>query len=178
MGPENTWGEWRRHLRSGPELQLGRVWYRRVECPVFKVDAGRACRTSNGHPTDRHRGRRDAAGPLPYEQWKQQELWAEPQRFTMPAVLKEVEKARTAYEADLAPDDGVAVVRIFFAERLGLSLEDEATLDRIDDAARRLLQVRGQERSADLVTVLASLIVALLSMMAGPDGDPEPCSTL
>ncbi|MZF88292.1 hypothetical protein [Streptomyces sp. SID5643] len=172
-GPENTWGEWRRHLRSGPEQQLVRDWYRRVECPTCKAVVGRACRTGNGHPTDHHRARRDVAGPLPYEQWKQQGLWADPKRFTMPAVLKEAEKARTDYKVDLALGDGVAVVKIFLAERLGLSLEDEATLDRIDDAVRRLLQARGPERSADLVTVLASLITALLSTMAGPDGDPE-----
>lgn len=77
-GPQDTWGEWRRHLRSGPEQQLVRDWYRRVECPTCKADAGRACRTSNGHPTDPHRARHDAAGPLPYEQRKQQGLWASP----------------------------------------------------------------------------------------------------
>ncbi|MER7045359.1 zinc finger domain-containing protein [Streptomyces jumonjinensis] len=172
-GPQNTWGEWRRHLRSGPEQQLVRDWYRRLECPTCKAVMGRACRTSNGHPADHHRARRDAAGPLPYEQWKQRGLWAEPKRFTMPAVLKEAEKARTDYNVDLALGDGVAVVRIFLAERLGIALKDEATLDRIDDAVRQLLQARGPARSADLVTVLASLIATLLSTTAGPDGDPE-----
>ncbi|MFF3257437.1 hypothetical protein ACFYWP_42180 [Actinacidiphila glaucinigra] len=91
----------------------------------------------------------------------------------MPAVLKEAEKARTDYNVDLALGDGVAVMKILFAERLGIALQDEATLDRFDDAVRRLLQVRGPERSADVVTVLASFIASLLSTMAGPDGDPE-----
>ncbi|MFF9490650.1 hypothetical protein [Streptomyces sp. NPDC014676] len=31
-------------------------------------------------------------------------------------------------------------MRIFFAERLGIALQDEATLDRVDDAVRQLLQ--------------------------------------
>ncbi|MEU2855224.1 zinc finger domain-containing protein [Streptomyces syringium] len=150
-----------------------RDWFRRVECPTCKAGAGRACRTSNGHPTNHHRARRDVAGPIPYEQWKKQGLWSEPKRFTMPAVLREAQKARTDYNVDLALGDGVAVVRIFLAERLGIALEDEATLDRVDDAVRLLLQVRGPEKSADLVTVLASFIAAILSTTAGPDGDPE-----
>ncbi|MEU2133117.1 hypothetical protein [Streptomyces sp. NPDC018352] len=173
-GPQNaTWGEWRRHLRSGPELQLVRTWLRRVECPTCKAVAGRACRTSNGHPADHHRARRDAAGTPPYEQWKQHGLWAEPRPFATPAVLKEAEKARADYNVDTALGDAVAVVRTLLADRLGMALEDEATMDRFDDAVRQLLQFRGPVGSADLVTVLTSLLATLLSTIAGPGGDPE-----
>ncbi|MEE1811821.1 hypothetical protein [Streptomyces sp. BE133] len=62
--------------------------------PHLQAVAGRACRTSNGQPADHHRARRDAAGTPPYEQWKQQGLWAGPQPFTTPAAVKEAEKAR------------------------------------------------------------------------------------
>lgn len=168
-----SWGEWRRHVWSGPRSQLVRDWIRRVACPTCEVAPGRACRTGNGHVTDHHRARRDAAGALPYDQWKSQGLWLEPGRFTMPAVLKEAEKARTEYNVDLALGDGVAVVQLFLAERLSLLLQDEAAMDRIDDAVRQLLQARGPVGSADLVTVLASLVSTLLSTAAGPDGDPE-----
>ncbi|MFG2895252.1 hypothetical protein [Streptomyces sp. NPDC048248] len=180
MGVENelqqnaTWGgEWRRHLRSGPELQLVRSWYRRIECPMCKAAAGRACRTGNGHPTDHHRARRDAAGMPPYEEWKQQGLWQQTRTSTMPAILKEAEKARTDYTVDVALGDAVAVIRLFLAEQLGLALGDNATFDRVDDAIRRLLQVRGPERSADLITVLGGLITGLLATAAGPDGNKE-----
>jgi hypothetical protein len=134
---------------------------------------GRACRTGNGHPADHHRARRDAAGMPPYEQWKRQGLWAGPRTFTMPAALKEAEKASIDYNVDIPLGDAVAVVRFFLADRLGIALEDQATLDRVDDAVRQLLAARGPVGSADLVTVLASLIATLLSEIAGPNGDPE-----
>ncbi|WP_053698492.1 hypothetical protein [Streptomyces sp. NRRL F-5755] len=134
---------------------------------------GRACRTGNGHPTDHHRARRDAAGVLPYEQWKQQGLWPGPRPVTRPAVLEEAEKARADYKVDTALGDAVAVVRLFLAEQLGIALEDEATFDRIDEAVRQLLQARGPVGSADLVTVLVSLIAGALAKAAGPGGDPE-----
>ncbi|WP_425576930.1 zinc finger domain-containing protein [Streptomyces fulvorobeus] len=84
--PRNTtWGgQGRRSLRSGPELDLVRSWNRRIECPTCKAVAGRACRTEGGHPTNHHRARRDAAGPLPYEKWRQQGLIPPPRIYTMP----------------------------------------------------------------------------------------------
>ncbi|GGZ42620.1 zinc finger domain-containing protein [Streptomyces poonensis] len=172
-GPQNTWGEWRRHLRSGSEQQLVRDWFRRLECPTCKTAAGRACRTAGGRPTDQHRARRDAAGPIPYKEWRQQGLIPEQRTYTMPAVLKETEKARADFNVDTALADGVAVVRMFLADRLGLFLQGEEAMDRIDDAVRKLIEVRGPVGTADLVTVLASLVTALLSANAGPDGDPD-----
>ncbi|MGW4276719.1 hypothetical protein ACWEGQ_31240 [Streptomyces seoulensis] len=74
---------------------------------------------------------------------------------------------------DTALADGVAVVRMFLAERLGLSLQGEEAMDRIDDAVRQLIEVRGPVGTADLVTVLAGLVTALLSRAAGFDGEPE-----
>ncbi|MFE0106432.1 hypothetical protein [Streptomyces sp. NPDC059009] len=59
------------------------------------------------------------------------------------------------------------------ADRLGLFLQGEEAMDRIDDAVRQLIEVRGPVGAADLVTVLASLVAALLSASAGPDGDPD-----
>ncbi|GAA3163759.1 hypothetical protein [Streptomyces ramulosus] len=170
--PVSAWGEWRRHLRSGPEVQLVRTWFRRVDCPTCIAATGRACRTSNGHPTTHHRARRDAAGDPPYEQWKEQGLWALPQPPAS-TVLKEADKARIDYKVDVALGDAVAVIRIVLANQLGLTLHDEATFDRIDNAVRHLLAVRGPVGSADLVTILVGLIVQLLATTAGPDGDPE-----
>ncbi|MFB7209492.1 hypothetical protein [Streptomyces sp. NPDC056255] len=172
-GPQDaTWGEWRRHLRSGPEPQLVRTWLRRVECSTCKAAAGRACRTSNGHPADHHRAVTPPGHP-PYEQWKQQGLSAEPRPLATPAVLKEAEKARADCNVDPALGDAVAVVRIFLADRLGMALEDEAAMDHFDDAVRQLLQLWGPVGSADLVTVLTSLLATLLSTIAAPGGDPE-----
>ncbi|MFG2525758.1 hypothetical protein [Streptomyces sp. NPDC048527] len=74
---------------------------------------------------------------------------------------------------DTALADGVAVVRMFLADRLGLFLQGEEAMDRIDDAVRKLIEVRGPVGTADVVTVLASLVAALLSANAGPDGDPD-----
>ncbi|GAA5074579.1 hypothetical protein [Streptomyces similanensis] len=74
---------------------------------------------------------------------------------------------------DTALADGVAVVRMFLAERLGLSLQGEEAMDRIDDSVRQLIEVRGPVGTADLVTVLAGLVTALLSTAAGFDGEPE-----
>ncbi|MBX9399479.1 hypothetical protein K4749_39590 [Streptomyces sp. TRM72054] len=166
-------GEWRRHLRSDHEMDLVRSWIRRLECPTCKTAAGRACRTAGGRPTDHHRARRDAAGPIPYEEWRQQGLIPEQRTYTMPAVLKETEKARADFNVDTALADGVAVVRMFLADRLGLFLQGEEAMDRIDDAVRQLIEVRGPVGTADLVTVLASLVTTLLSANAGPDGDPD-----
>ncbi|WP_331720049.1 hypothetical protein [Streptomyces sp. NBC_00147] len=179
MGVENgsqsiPWGgEWRRHLRSDAEMDLVRSWMRRVECPTCKAVVGRACRTAGGRPTNEHRARRDAVGPIPYAKWRQQGLIPPQRTYTIPAVLKETEKARKDFNVDTVLADGVAIVRMFLADRLGLFLQGEEAMDRIDDAVRKLIEVRGPVGTADLVTVLASQVAALLSANAGPDGDPD-----
>lgn len=179
MGVENgsqsiPWGgEWRRHLHSDAVMDLGRSWKRRVECPTCKAAAGRACRTAGGRPTNEHRARRDAAGSIPYEEWQQQGLIPEQRTYTIPAALKESEKARADFNVDTALADGVAVVRMFLAERLGLFLQGEEAMDRIDEAVRKLIEVRGPVGTADVVTVLASQVASMLAASAGPDGDPE-----
>ncbi|MEU5836330.1 hypothetical protein ABZ820_22050 [Streptomyces diacarni] len=154
-------------------MELIRSWIRRIECPTCKTPAGRACRTAGGRPTDHHRARRDAAGPVPYEEWRQQGLIPGQRTYTLPAVLKETEKARADFNVDTALADGVSVVRMFLADRLGLFLQGEEAMDRIDDAVRQLVEVRGPVGTADLVTVLASFVSALLTANVGPDGDPE-----
>ncbi|OKK15643.1 hypothetical protein AMK16_27495 [Streptomyces sp. CB00455] len=178
MGVENgsqsiPWGgEWRRHFRSDTEMDLVRSWKRRVECPTCKTAAGRACRTAGGRPTSEHRARRDAVGPIPYAKWREEGL-IQQRTYTIPAVLKESDKARADFNVDTALADGVAVVRMFLADRLGLFLQVEEAMDRIDDAVRKLIEVRGPVGTADVVTVLASQVVSLLAANAGPDGDPE-----
>ncbi|RPF25589.1 hypothetical protein EDD96_7113 [Streptomyces sp. Ag109_G2-6] len=179
MGVENgpqsiPWGgEWRRHLRSNAEMDLVRSWKRHVECPTCKATAERACRTAGGRPTNEHRARRDAAGPIPYAKWRKEGLIPEQRTYTIPAVLKESEKARVDFNVDTALADGVAVVRMFLAERLGLFLQGEEAMDRIDDAVRKLIEVRGPVGTADMVTVLAYQVASLLAASAGPNGDPE-----
>ncbi|MFJ4866008.1 hypothetical protein [Streptomyces sp. NPDC088748] len=174
-GPQSIpWGgEWRRHLRSDAEMDLVRSWMRRLECPTCKTAAGRACRTVGGRPTSEHRARRDAVGSIPYAKWRKEGLIPEQRTYTIPAVLKESEKARADFNVDTALADGVAVVRMFLADRLGLLLQGEEAMDRIDDAVRKLIEVRGPVGTADVVTVLASQIASLLAATAGPDGDPE-----
>ncbi len=174
-GPQSIpWGgEWRRHLHSDVQMDLVRSWMRRVECPTCKTAAGRACRTAGGRPTNEHRARRDAVGPIPYAKWRQEGLIPEQRDYTIPAVLKESEKARADFNVDTALADGVAVVRMFLAERLGLLLQGEEAMDRIDDAVRKLIEVRGPVGTADVVTVLASQVASMLAATAGPDGDPE-----
>ncbi|MFD0055874.1 hypothetical protein ACFVHR_19270 [Streptomyces sp. NPDC127168] len=155
IGPQSIpWGgEWRRHR------------------PTCKTVAGRACRTAGGRPTNEHRARRDAVGPIPYAKWRKEGRIPEQRTYTMPAVLKETDKARADFNVDTALADGVAVIRMFLTERLGLLLQGEEAMDRIDEAVRQLIEVRGPVGAADLVTVLASLVTALLSANAGPDGD-------
>ncbi|WP_455754241.1 zinc finger domain-containing protein [Streptomyces erythrochromogenes] len=51
-------------------MDLVRSWKRHVECPTCKAAAGRACRTAGGSPTNEHRARRDAVGPIPYAKWR------------------------------------------------------------------------------------------------------------
>ncbi|MCP3771312.1 MULTISPECIES: hypothetical protein [unclassified Streptomyces] len=130
-------------------------------------------RTAGGRPTNEHRARRDAVGPIPYAKWRKEGLIPEQRTYTIPAVLKETEKARADYNVDTALADGVAVVRMFLADRLGLFLQGEEAMDRIDNAVRKLIEVRGPVGTADVVTVLASQVASLLAANAGPDGDPE-----
>ncbi|MFJ8398727.1 hypothetical protein [Streptomyces sp. NPDC094144] len=158
-------GEWRRHLHSDADIDLVRSCMRRVECPTCKTAAGRACRTAGGRPTNEHRARRDAVGPIPYAKWRKEGLIPEQRTYTIRAVLKESEKARTDFNVDTALADGVAVVRMF--------LEGEEAMDRVDDAVRKLIEVRGPVGTADVVTVLASQVASLLAANAGSNGDPE-----
>ncbi|WP_409240590.1 hypothetical protein [Streptomyces sp. PA5.6] len=46
-------------------------------------------------------------------------------------------------------------------------------MDRIDDAVRKLIEVRGPVGTADVVTVLAAQVASLLAASARPDGAPE-----
>ncbi|MEV5567700.1 hypothetical protein AB0L54_33320 [Streptomyces sp. NPDC052196] len=174
-GPQSIpWGgEWRRHLRSDAEMDLVRSWMRSVECPTCKTAAGRACRTAGGRPTSEHRARRDAVGPIPYAKWRKEGIIPEQRTYTIPAVLKESDKARADFNVDTALADGVAVVRMFLADRLGLLLQGEEAMERIDEAVRKLIEVRGPVGTADVVTVLAHQVASLLAASAGPDGDPE-----
>ncbi|WP_405476383.1 hypothetical protein [Streptomyces sp. NBC_00009] len=60
-------------------------------------------------------------------------LIPEQQAYAIPAVLKETEKARADFNVDTALADGVAVVRMFLADRLGLFLQSGEAMDRIDE---------------------------------------------
>ncbi|MFD9149706.1 hypothetical protein [Streptomyces diastaticus] len=92
-------------------------------------------------------------------------------------MFKESDKARVDFNVDTALADGVAVVRMFLADRIELFLQGEEGMDRIDDAARKLIEVRGPVGTADVVTVLAHQVASLLTATAGADGDRKPCST-
>lgn len=179
MGVENgaqstPWGgEWPRHLRSDAEMDPPRAGKRRAECPTCKAAAGRACRTAGRSPTNEHRARRDAAGPIPYAKCREEGLIPQQRTHTIPAVPKEPEKARADFNLDTALADGVAAVRMFLADRLGPFLQDEEAMDRIDDVVHELIEVRAPAGTADMVTVPASPVASLLATSAGPDGDPE-----
>lgn len=155
MGVENgsqsiPWGgEWRRHLRSDAEMGLVRSWMRRVECPTSKAAVGRACRTAGGRPTNEHRARRDAVGPIPYEEWRKEGLIPEQRTYRIPAVLEESEKARAEF------------------------IQGQEAMDHIDDAVRKLIEVRDRGGTADVVAVLAARVASLLAASAAPDGAPE-----
>ncbi|MGW2707221.1 hypothetical protein [Streptomyces sp. NPDC001340] len=71
----------------------------------------------------------------------------------------------------------MAVVSYVLADRLGIGLADDVTIDWLDDAARTLVLARGPMGSADLVTTLASQVVTLAVIVAGPDSDPEAVFT-
>ncbi|WP_392757185.1 hypothetical protein [Streptomyces sp. LN590] len=84
---------------------------------------------------------------------------------------------RNEYNVDQSLGDAVAIVSHVLANRLGIGLGDDPTLDQLDDAARALALARGPEGSADLVTVLATQVAALVGTIAGPHGDPEAMFT-
>ncbi|MFD0034919.1 hypothetical protein ACFVJK_43265 [Streptomyces sp. NPDC127172] len=177
MTESDRWGKWRPQFRSGEETKRVRAWYRQIVCSTCNADTGRACRTASGHPTEHHRARRDAAGPLPYEQWRKEGLFQTPTPPTRPAILKASEEARTQLGIDQSLGDAVAIVSHVLANRLGLALGDEATLDQLDDAARTLALARGPIASADLVTVLAVQVAELTAATAGPHDDLDAVFT-
>ncbi|MGW8800675.1 hypothetical protein ACWGN9_26900 [Streptomyces sp. NPDC055775] len=84
---------------------------------------------------------------------------------------------RNEYNVDQSPGDAVAIVSHVLANRLGIGLGDDPTLDRLDNAARALALARGPEESADLVTALATQVAALVGIIAGPHCDPEAMLT-
>ncbi|WP_245608090.1 zinc finger domain-containing protein [Streptomyces hokutonensis] len=177
MNQTAPWGHWRPQFRSGEESQRIRAWYRRIPCPGCKAAIGRACRSASGHPTDHHRARRDAAGPLPYEEWRKEGLFQSSGPPVIPAILEESHTASGEFGIDQPLGDAVAIVSHVLADRLGILLADESTLDRFDDAARTLVLARGPIGSADLVTVLASQVAKLATIIAGPFNDPETVFT-
>ncbi|WP_455569735.1 zinc finger domain-containing protein [Streptomyces venezuelae] len=67
---------------------------RPAECPTCKTAAGRRCHTAGDRPTNEHPARRDAVGPIPYAKGRNESLIPEQRTHTIPAVLKESEKAR------------------------------------------------------------------------------------
>lgn len=171
MTQQESWGHWRPQFSSGELSDQVRAWFRRVECPACSAGVGRACRSASGYPTDHHRARRDAAGPPPYEEWREQGLIPKTPRPPSAAILEASHAAREEFRIDQPLGDAVALVRRFLADGLSL-LMDDAVMDRIDDDVRTLLLARGPEGSAEVVTVLASQIARLL-ILAAPDGDPD-----
>ncbi|MGW0886507.1 zinc finger domain-containing protein [Streptomyces sp. NPDC002671] len=171
MTQQESWGHWRPQFSSGELSDRVRAWFRRAECPACSAGVGRACRSASGYPTDHHRARRDAAGPPPYEEWREQGLIPETRRPPSPAILEASRAARQEFRVDQPLGDAAALVRRFLADGLSL-LMDDAVIDRIDDDVRTLLLARGPEGSAEVVTVLASQVATLLSL-AAPDGDPD-----
>ncbi|WP_308369181.1 MULTISPECIES: hypothetical protein [unclassified Streptomyces] len=140
--------------------------------------AGRSRRTPSGHPTSHHRARRDAAGPPPYEEWRKEGLIPELELpLTLPAVLEVGRAAATEFGVEQSLADAAVMVRHFLADRLALTLGDEAALDLFDETARTLVLARGPEGSADVITVLVSQVVAFLPLLAGADRDPEVAYT-
>ncbi len=95
----------------------------------------------------------------------------------VPAILVDSHTMRNEYNVDQSLGDAVAIVSHVLANRLGIGLGDDPTLDQLDDAARALALARGPEGSADLVTVLATQVAALVGTIAGPHGDPEAMFT-
>ncbi|MFI0915329.1 zinc finger domain-containing protein [Streptomyces abikoensis] len=171
---QEPWGRWRQQFRSGEAVRLVNSWYRRVECPACNVAAGRACRTPSGYPTDHHRARRDTAGPPPYKEWTKRGLIPEIRRIPAPDLLDASRAAQNEFGIDQPIGDAVAIVRQVLADQLGIALNDETTLDRLDAAVRALALARGPEGSADVITVLASQLVGMLTpSLARADGDPD-----
>ena len=173
MTQADQWGHWRPQFQSGEEAKRVRAWYRRVACPSCSAAIGRVCRSAAGHPTDHHRSRRDAAGPLPYEEWRREGLFQTPGPRTLPSILEDSHKARGQFNIDEPLGDAVAIVSHVLADRLGIGLGDGPTIDRLDYAARTLVLARGPIGSADLVTVLAVQVGILAGVIAGPHSTPE-----
>ncbi|MCX4403745.1 MULTISPECIES: hypothetical protein [unclassified Streptomyces] len=173
MTQADQWGHWRPQFQPGEETKRVRAWYRRVACPSCSAAIGRVCRSAAGHPTDHHRSRRDAAGPLPYEEWRKEGLFQTPRPRTRPSILEDSHKARGRFNIDEPLGDAVAIVSQVLADRLGIGLGDDTTIDRLDDAARTLVLARGPIGSADLVTVLAVQVGILAGVIAGRHSTPE-----
>ena len=171
------WGQWRLQFRSDEGTRRIRAWYRRVVCPGCKAAIGRACRSAAGHPTDHHRARRDAAGTPPYEEWKKEGLFQMPGPTVIPTILEDSRTASGEFGIDQPLGDAVAMVSHVLADRLGITLADDAVLDRLDDAARTLVLARGPIGAADLVTVLASQVATLTNILAGGAITPETVYT-
>lgn len=95
----------------------------------------------------------------------------------VPAILVDSHTMRNEYNVDQSLGDAVAIVSHVLANRLGIGLGDDPTLDQLDDAARALALARGPEGSADLVTVLATQVAALVGTIVSPHGDPEAMFT-
>ncbi|MGW4443944.1 zinc finger domain-containing protein [Streptomyces sp. NPDC004682] len=172
MTREDRWGRWQLQLRSDEQTSRVRAWYRRVECPTCSAAVNRVCRSASGYPTGHHRARRDSAGSPPYEEWHRQGLIPE-HRPTRPApdVLLDSHKSRMEFNTDVPLADAVAIVRQILKDPLGFALENEAAVDRLDDAAQTLVMVRGPEGSADLITVLAFQVAMLVKAHAAGNTD-------
>ncbi|MGW4078483.1 hypothetical protein ACWELB_34250 [Streptomyces asiaticus] len=104
-------------------------------------------------------------------------LFQPPKPRTPPAILEDSHTARGQFNIDEPLGDAVAIVSHVLADRLGIGLGDDPTIDRLDDAARTLILARGPIGSADLVTVLAVQVGILAGVIAGPHGNPETVYT-
>lgn len=97
--------------------------------------------------------------------------------YKPPPVLAAGRAAAAEFGVEQSLADAAVMVRHFLADRLALTLGDEAALDLFDETARTLVLARGPEGAADVITVLVSQVVAFLPMLAGPDRDPEEAYT-
>ncbi|MFE7795674.1 hypothetical protein [Streptomyces sp. NPDC057460] len=102
-----------------------------------------------------------------------------PRPEAIPAILvdgRPHDAMRDDHGVDQPLGDAVAIGSHVLANRLGIGLGDEPTLDRLHAAACALAFARGPEGSADLVTVLATQVAALVSIIAGPHATRRRCS--
>ncbi|WP_445009391.1 zinc finger domain-containing protein [Sphaerisporangium siamense] len=77
--------------RGDVERSRERDWGRRVSCPRCDAPAGRACQTSSGaRAAELHKGRREAAGPMPvwpsFMSWPHRAGLHDPSAAVLPAV--------------------------------------------------------------------------------------------